>query len=320
MRFLLLLILSWTTLYASEVVVVTGASRGIGYAIAERLCEQGYTVYAGKRKTSKMIFLSALQKRFPETLFIVDIDVTNQQKIERCIQAIYEEQGQIDVLVNNAGIMTYGSVENVTISEALGMVDVNFFGPMRMSQAVLPIMRDQKKGRIIQIGSRAGFRPLPSVSVYAATKFALEGLSESMAATLKSWNINISIIEPGPVRTDLDFLAPYGSRLPTDQDPYDSIFRRAGLLDPYNPLAQEPSEIACIVQEAIEAEQPLFRYQTTETIKQQAALRYVDITGLSCVDEWDDVLADKESDVPMACSRLFYYLTKAKLMSFSFNT
>jgi hypothetical protein len=114
-----------------------------------------------------------------------------------------------------------------------------------------------------------------------------------MAATLKSWNILVSLIEPGPVRTDLDFLAPYGSRLPREIDPYAPIFERAGLLDPYSPLAQEADEIACIVQDAIEAQCPLFRYQTTDAIKNQAALRWIDITGVSHVKEWDSVLFAK---------------------------
>ncbi|HEY5259789.1 MAG TPA: SDR family oxidoreductase [Rhabdochlamydiaceae bacterium] len=292
MKFILTLLLffSWTRIDAAQVVVVTGASRGIGFAIAERLCEKGYTVYAGKRKTSKMLFLSSLQEKHPERLRILDIDVTDQQEIDCAIKEIIDKEGHIDVLVNNAGIMVYGSVENTTIDEAQAMVDVNLFGPMRMSQAVLPFMREKKRGRIIQIGSRAGFRPLPSIAVYAATKFALVGLSESMAATLKAWDIHISIIEPGPVRTDLDFLAPYGARLSHENDPYCPIFLKAGLLDPYSPMAQEPEEIAAIVEEAIEAEKPLFRYQTTPTIQRQAALRYVDITGLSGVDEWAPVL------------------------------
>ncbi len=186
--------------------------------------------------------------------------------------------------------MVYGSVENTTIEEAQKIFDVNFFGVMRVTQAVLPLMRAQRSGRIIQISSRSGFRPLPSLSVYAASKFALEGFSETLAAVLKPWNIHVSLIEPGPVATDLDFLSPYGTRLSLQDDPYEAIFRKAGLLDPVSPLVQQPSEIALIVKEAIDSERPLFRYQTTQAIQKQASKRFVDITGLSTLEEWEDVL------------------------------
>ncbi|MCE5294183.1 MAG: SDR family NAD(P)-dependent oxidoreductase, partial [Chlamydiales bacterium] len=184
----------------------------------------------------------------------------------------------------------WGSIENISIDEAQELFNVNYFGPTRMCQAVLPIMRKQMSGRIIQIGSRGGFRPVPSLSVYSATKFALEGISETMAVTLKPWNIFVSLIEPGPVKTDLDFLAPYGSNLPKNEDPYAEMFERVGLLDPNSPIAQDPQEIACIVQDAIEARCPLFRYQTTDNIRRQAGFRMVDITGLSHLAEWNKVL------------------------------
>ena len=201
-----------------------------------------------------------------------------------------ENEGRIDILVNNAGIEYWGSIENISIDEAKKLFDVNYFGPTRMCQAILPIMRKQMSGRIIQIGSRGGFRPVPSLSVYSATKFALEGISETMATTLKPWNIFVSLIEPGPVKTALDFEAPYGSHLAKEEDPYAEIFERVGLLDPNSPIAQEPEEIACIVHDAIEARCPLFRYQTTDAIRRQAGYRMIDITGLSSVHEWDKIL------------------------------
>jgi NADP-dependent 3-hydroxy acid dehydrogenase YdfG len=276
-------------IHANQVVLITGASRGIGHAIADLLAKEGYTIYAGVRKDSTQEFVSNSQHHHPH-FHAIEIDVTNQTSVNSAVNAIVAKEGHLDVLVNNAGIMTYGSIENVTIKEAQEMFDVNFFGVMRVTQAVLPIMRAQKKGRIIQISSRSGFRPLPSISVYAASKYALEGISETMAALLKPWNIEISLIEPGPVSTDLDFLSLYGSALTKDNDPYYSIFETAGLLDPVSPIAQDPLEIASIVKQAIEAEKPLFRYQTTESIKQQAARRLVDITGMSSIDEWNGIL------------------------------
>lgn len=275
---------------AAQVVVVTGATRGIGFAIAKRLCSSGYKVYAGRRVTSTKRFLEPLRAEYPDHLIPIEIDVTQQESIDKAIQTIVEKEGRIDILINNAGIEYWGSIENITIEEAQKLFDVNYFGPTRMCQAVLPIMRKQMSGRIIIIGSRGGFRPVPSLSVYCATKCALEAISETMATTLKPWNILVSLIEPGPVRTDLDFEAPYGSALPKKDDPFAAIFERVGLLDPNSPIAQEPDEIACVVQDAIEASCPLFRYQTSDLIRRQAGMRMMDITGLLNVEEWNKIL------------------------------
>lgn len=286
----LLLFTCCLQLEAAQVVLITGANRGIGYSIANRLANEGYIVYAGARKTSSSNQLLQACEQFPGHLHLIEIDVTDQKQVDDAVNTIIAKEGRIDVLVNNAGIEMLGSIENHTIEEAQKLFDVNFFGPMRLSQAVLPFMRTQNSGRIIQISSRSGFRPLPSISVYAATKYALEGISETMAATLKPWNIKVSLIEPGPVSTEMDFLASYGSKLTSENDPFKALFHKAGLLDPVSPIAQTADEIAVFVQKAIEDNEPLFRYQTTDAIKQQAKKRFVDISGDSYVKEWDNVL------------------------------
>lgn len=283
--FLYMLVFLSITLEAHQVILITGASRGIGETTATLLASKGYEVYAGVRNPP-----NDSRKNSLPNLHIIQLDVTDQLSVDAAVSTILEKEGHIDVLVNNAGIMVYGSLENVTIEEAEKLFDVNFFGIMRMSQAVLPVMRANNSGKIIQISSRSGFRPLPSISIYAASKFALEGLSETMAALLKPWNISVSLIEPGPVNTELDYLSPYGTRLNSHEDPYLPIFEKSGLLDPYSPIAQEPSEIASIVLEIIESSQPHLRYQTTDAIKKQAAKRFVDITGDANVEEWSAVL------------------------------
>lgn len=286
----LLFFLSFFQLKAAQVVLITGANRGIGYSVVKRLANEGYIVYAGARKTSSLNQLLQACEQFPGHIHIIEIDVTDQSQVDNAVNTVITKEGRIDVLVNNAGIEMLGSIENHTIEEAKRLFDVNFFGPMRLSQAVLPFMRDQNSGRIIQISSRSGFRPLPSISVYAATKYALEGISETMATTLKPWNIKVSLIEPGPVSTEMDFLASYGSKLLPENDPFKALFHKAGLLDPISPIAQTADEIAVFVQKAIEDNEPLFRYQTTDAIKRQAKKRFVDISGISYVEEWDKVL------------------------------
>jgi short-subunit dehydrogenase len=290
MRFLVIFFLFFASIHAEQVVLVTGASRGIGYAVVEKLAKSGYAVYAGARETSKLEQLQALQDRFPNNISIISLDVTDAQSVKQAILQVLNREGRIDALINNAGIMMYGSVENLTIEEARQIFEVNLFGTIRTVQEVLPIMRKQKSGRIIQISSRSGFRPLPTLSLYAASKFALEGLSETMAASLKPWNIFVSLIEPGSVATELDFISPYGSRLERNEDPYYPIFEASGLLDPVSPLVQQPEEIAAFVQKALEEDIPRFRYQTTPTIEKQAAQRLFDITGLQNLAEWDQIL------------------------------
>lgn len=269
-----------------EVVLVTGASRGIGKAVAELLEQEGYIVYAGVRALPSESASGRLRW--------ILLDVTDEGSVDAAVRRILAEEGRIDALVNNAGVIVSGSVENVSIDEARAVFDVNYFGAMRMMQAVLPSMRERNKGRIIQISSRSGFRPLPSLGVYAASKFALEGLSEATAALVKPWNVKISLIEPGPVDTDLGNASPYGSRLALEQDPYRPLFENAGLLDASVLRFQSAQEIALFVKEAIQSETPLFRYQTTRDIREQAARRMVDISGVSCVDEWDPILFPKK--------------------------
>lgn len=283
--FLSVAIVFSVNVYAGGVVLVTGAARGIGASIANRLAQNGYTVYAGVRETSNQSSLAISSKLIP-----IHLDVTLEESVVAAVRKILEKEGHIDVLVNNAGIMIYGSHENVTIEEAKQVFEVNYFGPLRVSQAVLESMRKAKSGRIVQIGSRSGFRPLPSLAVYADSKAALLSASEVMAVTLKPWNIKVSVVEPGPVLTELDAASPYGSRLERSKDPFWDIFKKADLLAPepgsaLGPGAQEPHEIAETVQRVIETPEPALRYQTTQAIERQASQRAVDPTGNKDVSE-----------------------------------
>lgn len=288
----LLVIFNTIPVYGYEVVLVTGASRGIGASIANTLAQvpDRYKVYAGVRARSNRAQLITAENLQP-----IVLDVTDDQSVAKAVKYILEQEGHIDVLVNNAGIMMYGSHENVTMKEAGKVFDVNYFGMLRVTQAVLEPMREQKKGRIIQIGSRSGFRPLPSLSVYGDSKAALLSASQIMAATLTPWNIKVSVVEPGPVLTELDANSPYGSRLKQDHDPFHAIFKRVDLLAPepgaaLGSDAQQTEEIAMVVQDVIETPEPALRYQTTEKIQDQAARRAVDPSGNKDVEELRSIL------------------------------
>ncbi len=278
---------------AQEVVLITGASKGIGYSIAKVLVEKGHTIYAGVRSTSQLDNLKELQKKHGDRFHIIMLDVTDQESVDEAVKTILSKEHKIDVLVNNAGILMYGSPENMTIQEAEQIFAVNFFGVLRVTNAVLPTMRAQKSGKIIQISSRSGFRPLPSISIYAASKFALEAMSETLQAYVKPFNITVSLIQPGPVRTELDLLAAFGTNLPRDIDPYYPVLIESGLMEVNDPSTQEPEEIADIVEKIIVSSCPRLRYQTTQAIEVQASRRLVDITGKSNLEELEALLYSK---------------------------
>ena len=185
----------------SKVVVITGASQGIGFATAAHLAEQGYIVCAGVRTIPTSAELTQLAQKFPDNVTIVEQEVTNQATIDASCATILKRFGRIDALINNACEIVLGPMETQTIEQQQRVMDVNYFGPVRMIQAIAPIMRRQEFGRIINMSSVAGIEGHSSLESYVASKHSLEGLSESLATTLAPWNISVSLIEMGQVRT-----------------------------------------------------------------------------------------------------------------------
>ncbi len=185
----------------SKVALVTGASSGIGEATARALLADGFVVYAVARRTEPM---AALQKAGVHTF---SMDVTDDASVVAGVERIIGEQGRIDVLVNNAGYGSYGAVEDVPIDEARRQFEVNIFGLARLVQLVTPHMRAQGSGRIINISSIGGKIYEPLGAWYHATKFAVEGLSDSLRIELRPFGIDVVIIEPGPIRTEWNTIA-----------------------------------------------------------------------------------------------------------------
>jgi len=260
-----------------KVVLVTGASRGLGKSIALKLAKSGnYKVYG-------TIYQSDLEE-VPENLFLKHLDVTDQNACHQVVQEVLEVEGHIDVLINNAGQGLFGCAETVEADQAKRVFDINFFGPLYMTQAVLPSMRERKVGLIINISSVVAISPAPCWDLYNASKFALEGLSESLAVTLFPWNINVVLIEPPLIATEFVQVAPVAQRLKGEQNPYqklmDNVLKR---LKPG--MGQSPDEIAQIVQNAIETDKPDFRYQTSDYVKETAAEKFVDPSGNKLINE-----------------------------------
>ncbi len=177
------------------VVLITGASTGIGAAATKRFAQKGFRVYAAARSMDK------LEAMATDDIRPVALDVTDDASMQACVQYVLDQEGRIDVLVNNAGYGSHGALEDVPMDEARHQFEVNVFGLARMAQLVLPAMRGAGHGRIINIASMAGRVWTPFASWYHATKFAVEGLSASLRLELKPFHIDVVIIEPGAIAT-----------------------------------------------------------------------------------------------------------------------
>ncbi|HEV7184431.1 MAG TPA: oxidoreductase [Leifsonia sp.] len=198
----------------TKVALVTGASSGIGEATAMQLREAGYTVYAAARRVERMRHLTKSGIR------PLAMDITDDQPIRAGIEQILAETGRIDVLVNNAGYGSYGAVEDIPMEEARRQFDVNVFGAARLTQLVLPHMRQQHSGTIVNITSMGGKITTPLGAWYHATKFALEAISDALRMEVKPFGIDVVIIEPGGIKTEWPTIAADNVRAVSSSGPY----------------------------------------------------------------------------------------------------
>ena len=197
-----------------KVAIITGASSGMGKSTALNLHNQGYKVYGMARRTEKMKDLEE------KGIGVVPLDLTKDESIVDAINAVLEKEGRIDVLLNNAGYGSYGSVEEVPIEEAKRQFEVNIFGLARITQLVIPTMRKQKSGRIVNISSMGGKIYTPFGAWYHATKFALEGWSDCLRIELKGFGIDVVIVEPGGIQTEWGDIAMDGLKKVSGEGPY----------------------------------------------------------------------------------------------------
>lgn len=186
-----------------NVVLVTGASSGIGKAIAETLSGRGYRVYGTSRNTKPGIYNEIISPSTDSNGFLrmIRLDVCSEDSIREAVQLVLKNEGTIDILINNAGFGIAGSVEDTTTEEAYKQFDTNFFGVHRMCRNVIPIMRNKKNGLIINISSVAGLISIPFQSMYSSSKYAVEALTEALRMELKPFGINVSMVEPGDTKT-----------------------------------------------------------------------------------------------------------------------
>lgn len=185
----------------ARVWLITGSSAGFGRALTAAVLQHGDRVVATARKPEQ---LQDLVDRYPQTAAAVRLDVTNPQEIGEAVQATLEQFGRLDVLVNNAGYGTTGALEEISPETIQRQFATNVFGPLELMRAVLPILRQQRSGHILNLSSVGGFVGFPSTGIYCATKFALEGLSEQLAQEVAALGIRVTIVEPGAFRTDFN--------------------------------------------------------------------------------------------------------------------
>ncbi|MEO8126836.1 MAG: SDR family NAD(P)-dependent oxidoreductase [Bryobacteraceae bacterium] len=240
----------------TSVVLVTGASSGIGLCCAELLAAKGYKVYGASRRDIAIPGVESLV-----------MDVTSDESVAQVISTVMAREGRIDVVVNNAGISIAGAVEDCCIADAQEQFEVNLFGALRVCRAVLPGMRERRSGYILNVGSIGGLVAIPYQGLYSASKFALEGLTESLRLEVRDFGIRVVLIEPGDHRTALTSRRRF-VQSDVYQERFDSAIARMALDEQGGP---PPEGVAKLVYRVIQKPNPRLRY-TVGPVMQRAAV------------------------------------------------
>ena len=241
-----------------KVILVTGASSGIGFDAAVALAKQGHRVYAAARRVERMEPLKAFG------VVPLRMDVTDDASMEACVRTVLEAEGRIDALVNNAGYGYFGAIENVPLEEARRQLEVNVFGLARLCQLVLPSMRAQGSGRIVNISSVAGKAVLYFGGWYHVSKFSVEALSDALRMELKPFGIDVSMIEPGGIKTNWGIIAADHLAESSKDTPYEAEGLRESetMRKAYSMrLLSNPSVVTRAISKAVNSRRPRARYR-----------------------------------------------------------
>ena len=244
-----------------HVAVVTGSSSGIGFEIALMLARNGFQTYATMRNLAKSENIKSIASKENLPIYIEQLDVTDNRSVTNAIQAIVSKANGINVLVNNAGYALTGAFEDLAIEEIKAQYETNLFGLIRTTQTVLPIMRKQKSGAIVNISSGAGRFGYPGGSAYVSTKFAVEGLSESMAYELEPFGIKVILVEPGVIKTNIANGMVIAEKSQNPNSPYFQIMQKMSTsFEHMLENASSPDVVAKVVLKAVTSENPSLRY------------------------------------------------------------
>ena len=256
----------------SKTALVTGASSGIGEETARTLHKLGYTVYAAARRTDRLKQLTAVG------IHALTMDVTDDESMSSGIEKIITDTGRIDVLVNNAGYGSYGAIEDVSLDEARRQFEVNVFGLGRLTQLVLPHMRAQRSGTIINISSMGGRLTTPLGGWYHATKYAVEALSDALRMETAPFGIDVVVIEPGGIRTEWSGIAADHLEETAEGSAYASQIKAVAnsmRSESTNKRQSPPSVIADTVEKIVTARKPRTRYVVGFAAKPLVTLRRI---------------------------------------------
>jgi NAD(P)-dependent dehydrogenase (short-subunit alcohol dehydrogenase family) len=253
---------------ATQTVLITGATDGLGKAAALLLAERGYRVFAAGRSVEKRAQLDALAKEKKLPLETLEMDVCNDGSVQGGVASIYQKAGAIDVLINNAGFVYVGAVEDLSLEDWRRQFETNFFGVIRVTQAVLPRMRERRKGRILMMSSISGFVTPPTQGAYSASKHAVEALSNALRHELYPFGIHTILIQPGYIVTNIQNTAMNLAQTYQEKfknGPYAKIYASyIGSASSTRAKSKTtPEDCARIMLEAIETPRPKARYGVT---------------------------------------------------------
>jgi short-subunit dehydrogenase len=244
-----------------QVALITGCSSGIGYETALMLARNGFQTFATMRNTKKSDSLEEIIKKERLDLNIRELDVNDDTSIENTINCIKREANRIDVLINNAGYGLVGFFEDLTLDEIRNQFETNFFGVLNITKKIIPIMRLQKSGTIINVSSGAGQVGFPGISAYVSTKFAIEGFSESLMYELFPYGIKVVIIEPGVIKTNFFRNCIVSEHSMKSSSPYsrslDKFQRNVELMQEH---ATSPIDVAKVIIQVLGNNEPKQRY------------------------------------------------------------
>jgi NAD(P)-dependent dehydrogenase (short-subunit alcohol dehydrogenase family) len=256
----------------SKAVLVTGCSTGIGRATAEHLAQRGWTVYATARRPETISGLRGCKT--------LALDVCDEASIRAAVDAVERAEGAVGVLVNNAGYGQEGAFEETPMAEVRRQFETNVFGLIRLTQLVLPGMRRQRWGRIVNLSSMGGRLTLPGGAFYHATKYAVEALSDALRFEVKPFGVDVVVVEPGPIRTQFgDTAIAAVQRVSRTDSPYAEFNRvlaqriKEAYEGPMGRFALPPEAVAKVIETAITADRPRTRYVVTFAARFLMALR-----------------------------------------------
>jgi|TARA_B110000503_G_scaffold38738_2_gene63628 NAD(P)-dependent dehydrogenase (short-subunit alcohol dehydrogenase family) len=280
-----------------SVILVTGSSTGIGQETSLHMARRGHDVYAAVRSPDTAVALKEkiTAENLPVT--VIRLDLVDPASVKSAVAEIMQRSGRIDALVNNAGIGGGRAVEETPVAEAREIFETNYFGNVNVLLEVTPIMRKQKSGRIVTVGSLAGRVVMGCHAHYSASKWAMEGLSEALAQEMAEFKVKVAIIEPGCVLTPI-----WGKgSLPTEPSPYQNSLQRLGRFFEFGLRRPAmPTDVAGAIEHAIESDQPHFRYpigpDAEETIAARAKISDDEWLAANCLqgeafnDRWKELV------------------------------